>query len=323
MIKKLKSMFGRKKEEKPKTLAGVANKYADNYMRLLAMEKVTKTGLMVGALVVGLLTYTGNELNAGKTNDYISVLELKGDITSENKGTGYIFAGAFRDAVEDKHSKAILIHANSPGGSPVQAEMVYKMIKSYTDKPENERQQVIVSVMDSCASACLYSIAAADKIYAHGNSLLGSIGVRMDSWNFKELSDRLGISRTTITSGTNKALMDPFMEMSDEQREQLVDKIVSPLYRNFVNAMKSARGDKLKEDDPLLFSGMMWTGQEAIDIGLADGIKTSLEVEAELYEELGVDEKKYANEKGFSLVSLLSASMESAVKTAVSEITIQ
>lgn len=322
MIKKLKSMFGRKKEDKPKTLAGVANKYADNYMRLLAMEKVTKTGLMVGALVVGLLTYTGNELNAGKTKGYISVLELKGDITSKNKGTGYIFAGAFRNAVEDKHSKAILIHANSPGGSPVQAEMVYKMIKSYTDKPENERQQVIVSVMDSCASACLYSIAAADKIYAHGNSLLGSIGVRMDSWNFKELSDRLGISRTTITSGTNKALMDPFMEMSDEQREQLVDKIVSPLYQNFVNAMKSARGDKLKEDDPLLFSGMMWTGQEAIDIGLADGIKTSLEIEAELYEELGVNEKKYANEKSFSLTSLLTSSMESALRSTMSEISL-
>jgi len=312
-----KRIFKKKHQEKPKTVAGVLNKYGDNYMRLLAFEKVTKTGLLLGFIVIAMLMSSGQSIAERNKGNHVALIDLKGEINSNRNGTGYSFVKTLNKAISNSRTSAILIQASSPGGSPVQAEMMYRALADYTAKPRDERVPVYVSIQDTCASACLYAISPADKVFAHHNSLVGSIGVRVDSWNFTDLAQRAGITRTTLTSGSNKALLDPFQNATDEQLSKIQEFIVEPLHQQFVTAMEQARAGVLDTEHPDLYTGMVWTGTKAIELGLVDSIASTVEVEELLKEETDATRLERMGRQSFSLRTFLSAAISDGIESAV------
>jgi len=127
---------------------------------------------------------------------------------------------------------------------------------------------VYAVVEESCASAAYYIASAADEIYVDKASIVGSIGVLMDGFGFTGAMDKLGVERRLITSGANKGFLDPFSPMSEKQRafaQQMLDQI----HEQFIAVVKKGRGDRLKVNDET-FSGLFWTGQQAVEMGLAD-----------------------------------------------------
>jgi len=160
----------------------------------------------------------------------------------------------------------VILRINSPGGTPVQAGYIYDEIvrlrKLYPDIP------LYAVISDMCASGGYYVASAADKIYADKASIVGSIGVRMDNFGFVGTIDKLGIERRTLTAGANKALMDPFLPVDIEQQKHLQN-MLDNIHQQFIDAVKKGRGDRIK-DDKQLFSGLIWTGEESLKLGLVD-----------------------------------------------------
>lgn len=306
----------RKKTKKQKTL----EESASDYIRIVAFERVTKTSLLVGAVVVAILLNSGRVSSQRDTGDYIAVLELKGSITSNMQGDGYRFAETFKKATELAGAQAILIHASSPGGSPVQAEMIASMIESYTETDIRNRKPVLVSIHEVCASACLYALSPADIIYTHKNSLVGSIGVRMDSWDASELSERVGLNRVTLTTGEHKSLLDPFSGTSEEERGLIESELLNPMFQHFIDQMERSRGEKLSDDKGRLYSGMVWTGADAITLGLADKIQSSHDIERELLETTTANYLKRMNKEPFSLSTLIRSKLVTKVEAFIREL---
>jgi protease-4 len=173
-----------------------------------------------------------------------------------------------REAFRDKASKAVIIEANSPGGSPVQSAMINAEIRRLKEK---YNKPVYVTVQDMCASGCYYVAVAADKIYANENSIVGSIGVRLDSFGFTGLMDKLGIENRSMYAGEHKAFINPFGPKDEEGRAHFKQHVLERTHQQFIQTVKEGRGNRLK-DDPMLFTGLVWLGQEAVEKGLIDGL---------------------------------------------------
>jgi protease-4 len=170
-----------------------------------------------------------------------------------------------RAAFEDSGAQAVVLLINSPGGSPVQAGIINDEIKRLKAK---YKKPVYAVVEESCASAAYYIAAGADRIFVDKASIVGSIGVLMDGFGFTGLMEKLGVERRLMTAGENKGFLDPFSPQTDKQRayaQQMLDQV----HKQFIDVVKAGRGTRLKET-PELFSGLFWTGQQAIDLGLAD-----------------------------------------------------
>ena len=168
---------------------------------------------------------------------------------------------------EDESAQALVLQIDSPGGSPVQAGLVYdeiRRLRELHDKP------VYAVVEDTCASAAYYIASAADKIYVNKASVVGSIGVLMDGFGFTGSLEKLGIERRLLTAGGNKGFLDPFSPMSDAQRQH-AQTLLDQIHRQFIAAVKQGRGERLKETADT-FSGLFWTGEQAVDMGLADSL---------------------------------------------------
>jgi len=210
--------------------------------------------------------------------NHTALVELAGVISSDSDASADILVTGMRDALEDKHSKALIIRANSPGGSPVQADYIYNEIlrlkKKYPKKP------VYAVITDVCASACYYIVAAADKIYANEASLVGSIGVLSDSFGFVGAMEKLGIERRLYTAGKHKGTLDPFSpENADDVKH--MNKLLAEVHEQFINAVKAGRGERLKINDDM-FSGLFWTGAKAKSMGLVDDFASSSYVAREI-----------------------------------------
>ena len=178
-----------------------------------------------------------------------------------------ILVAALRQAFEDSGSQAVVLLINSPGGSPVQAGIINDEItrlKALHDK------KVYAVVEETCASAAYYIAAAADEIYVDKASLVGSIGVLMDGFGFTGLMDKLGIERRLMTAGENKAMLDPFSPQDANQRAY-IQSMLGEIHAQFIEVVKKGRGDRLKESEDT-FSGLVWSGQQAVQLGLADGL---------------------------------------------------
>jgi protease-4 len=168
-------------------------------------------------------------------------------------------------AFMDKGSAAIVLRINSPGGSPVQAGIIYDEIRRMRAK---YKKPVYAVVEESCASAAYYIASAADRIYVDKASIVGSIGVLMEGFGFVGLMDKLGIERRLLTAGENKGFLDPFSPQTERHREH-AQEMLDQVHRQFIDVVKAGRGKRLKET-PELFSGLFWTGQQAVELGLAD-----------------------------------------------------
>jgi protease-4 len=203
---------------------------------------------------------------AVKSTEHTAVVEVKGEIAQGADASAEFIIAAMKSAFEDEGAKAIVLLINSPGGSPVQAGIVADEIKRMRAK---YNKPVYAVVEESCASAAYYIASAADKIFVDKASLVGSIGVLMDGFGFTGVMEKVGVERRLLTSGDNKGFLDPFSPISEAQRahaQQMLDQI----HAQFINVVKAGRGDRLKIQTPGLFSGLFWTGQQAVDIGLAD-----------------------------------------------------
>lgn len=201
-------------------------------------------------------------------DSYVGVVHVDGVIAADELASADNIVTGLRAAFEDEHVKAVMLAINSPGGSPVQSGYVYNEIRRLRDKYPDKKLYAVIG--DIGASGAYYIAAAADAIYADQASLVGSIGVISGSFGVTGLMDKLGVERRLVTAGENKAMLDPFSPFPESQRE-LWKSVVDTTHRQFIERVKSGRGDKLK-DDPLLFSGMIWSGEQALALGLIDGL---------------------------------------------------
>ena len=205
--------------------------------------------------------------SADKATAHTAVVEIKGEIASGADASAEFIVAAMRAAFEDEGAKAVVLLVNSPGGSPVQAGIIYDEIRRLKGK---YKKPVYAVVEESCASAAYYIAAATDKIFVDKASIVGSIGVLMEGFGFTGLMDKLGVERRLLTAGENKGFLDPFSPQTDKQRA-FAQTMLDQIHRQFIDSVKAGRGARLKET-PELFSGLFWTGQQAVDMGLADQI---------------------------------------------------
>ena len=204
--------------------------------------------------------------SAAKTTAHTAVVEIKGEIANGGDASAEFVVAAMKTAFEDEGAKGVVLLINSPGGSPVQAGIINDEIKRLKAK---YKKPVYAVVEETCASAAYYIAAATDKIFVDKASIVGSIGVLMDGFGFTGLMDKVGVERRLLTAGENKGFLDPFSPMSDAQRahaQQMLDQI----HTQFIDVVKTGRGDRLKASTPGLFSGLFWSGQQAVELGLAD-----------------------------------------------------
>jgi protease-4 len=193
------------------------------------------------------------------------VVEIRGEIAEGADASAEFVNSALRAAFEDEGARAVVLLINSPGGSPVQAGMMNDEILRLKAK---HKKPVYAVVEETCASAAYYIAVAADQIYVDKASIVGSIGVLMDGFGFTGLMDKLGVERRLLTAGENKGFLDPFSSQSERQRAY-AQTMLNQIHQQFITVVKNGRGDRLKET-PEMFSGLFWSGQQAIALGLAD-----------------------------------------------------
>jgi protease-4 len=227
--------------------------------------------LSLGIAIVVATLWNREEKQAARlsTSGHTATLQLQGVIARENNTASKLIQG-LSDAYGDKNTRGIIIHANSPGGSPVLSGMVYDEIMK--QKKLHPAIPVEVVVEEMCASGCYYIAAAADRIFVDKASIIGSIGVISDGFGFTGLMDKLGVERRVRTSGENKAMGDPFSPVNPRQ-EQIRQQLLDDIHQQFIQAVRKGRGQRLKET-PDMFSGLIWLGEKSIPLGLADGYGT-------------------------------------------------
>jgi protease-4 len=306
-------------------LSQVLDKHLTKYIRVVNLNNSVKTGMILFGLTLFMFNIFMGSFEVKKV-DHIASIAFTGEVSAENSmANARDFSEHFQAAVKDENAKAILIIASSGGGSPTQAEGIHEVIKHYTDKPLAERKPVYVSVQDVCASACVMALASADKITAYKNSLIGSISVRMDGISLDKFLAKFEIERKVISTGSHKPIFDPYRSSSDDEKEFIKTNVMAPMHEHFVNTVIDGRGEKLDRTNELLFTGMIWTGEQSVKLGLADKIQTTYFLEEEMKTQFSVTEiKRYNKPPRFNLKSMLSTSFETAIENVMkSELSIR
>ena len=203
-------------------------------------------------------------------NRHTAMIEIRGVIAAKSEASADNIVAALQEAFKDKRTQGVVLRINSPGGSPVQAGHINEEIRRLRAKhPEIPVHAVIE---DICASGGYYIAAAADKIYVDKASLVGSIGVLMDGFGFTGTMEKLGVERRLLAAGTNKGFLDPFSPANPEQTAY-AKTMLGEIHEQFIKIVREGRGDRLKET-PDTFSGLVWTGERSIAMGLADAFGT-------------------------------------------------
>ena len=213
---------------------------------------------------------------------HLAVVELQGTISSGDVANAYDVNDALTRAFENSNSKAVALDINSPGGSPVQSDEIWQTMMDLRKKYPDKTLYAVIG--DMGASGAYYIASAADEIYVNPSSLVGSIGVIMPSYNVKGLMDKVGVEDRTITAGEYKDILSLSRPLTAYE-EQHVEKVLDNTHKHFINAVKEGRGDRLKNPEQnKLFSGLFWTGEQSIELGLADkkGSISSLEKQLKL-----------------------------------------
>ncbi len=216
---------------------------------------------------------------------HTALVRVSGLIASgEDAGAETVIKG-LRKAFEHADTAGVILEINSPGGSPVQAAQIFDEVRRL--RAAHVGTPLYAVVTDVAASGGYYVAAAADRIYADKSSLVGSIGVRLDAFGFVELMNKLGIERRLLTAGENKALFDPFLPEQETQKAHL-QTMLDQVHTHFIDAVREGRGDRL-DDDASIFSGLIWSGETALDLGLVDAYGSRHSVARELEAEDIVD----------------------------------
>lgn len=201
----------------------------------------------------------------------VASINLHGVIGKEGKVSSAInidnLTPIIKEAFNKKNVKAVAVNVNSPGGSPVQSELIYNYIRELS---EEKKIPVYTFAQDVAASGGYWLLLSGDEIYAHNSSIVGSIGVIFSGFGFTDLIKKIGVERRIYTEGKNKAILDPFTP-EDPDNIEILKAAQSDVYDSFKNMVKTRRKDKLKEDDKL-FTGAFWSGKKAVELGLVDEI---------------------------------------------------
>ena len=223
-------------------------------------------GFVYLAVILWWLVDLGGVGDAKVRGPHTAVIAIEGEIGPNARASADNTIEALRSAFKDKGTRGIVLRINSPGGSPVQAGLIYDEIRRL--RAEHKDVAVYAVIEELGASAAHYVAAAADRVYVNRASLVGSIGVLIDSFGFTGAMEKLGIERRLLTAGANKGLLDPFSPMNEAQRAH-AQAMLDDIHQQFIAAVKGGRGDRLKRSSEL-FSGLIWTGSQGVKLGLAD-----------------------------------------------------
>lgn len=259
------------------------------------------------------LALRGPDLGEARLGDHTAMVEVNGMISDTTPANADTIIKGLRKAFRNENTKGVVLRINSPGGSPVQSDYVYREIRRLRSQhPDIPVHAVIVDVG---ASGAYYIASAADNIYVNPSSIVGSIGVLMNGFGFVDAMEKLGVERRLITAGENKGMLDPF-EPLKKKDEAYARQLLGQIHQQFIDAVKQGRGDRL-EDNPELFSGKFWTGIEGIKLGLVDEVG---DVDYVAREVIGVEQvvdftpkpdffKRFADRLGASVANVLGDRM--------------
>ena len=220
--------------------------------------------IYIGWILFFVLT-SSNSSTIG-TGDFTALITLNGEIGVGSEVSAINVKSSLKEVYDNPGTKALILAINSPGGSPVQSGIINDEIVRY--KSLYPQIPVYAVIEDICASGGYYIAVAADKIFVDKASIVGSIGVLMNGFGFDKVIENLGIERRLLTSGENKAILDPFLPVQPKQRE-FIQALLKEVHNQFIDVVKKGRGNKLAQN-PEIFSGLFWSGESAIKLGLAD-----------------------------------------------------
>ena len=239
-------------------------------------------------LILSLITLTFLSLFLGgdqkypisaEVSEHTAVLSLTGVVENDGDINALAVNKILKTAFENANSIGLILRINSPGGSPVQSALIYDEIRRL--KKEHPEKKVIAVVEDVAASGGYFIASAADKIFVNKSSIVGSIGVVFNGFGFVELLKKIGVERRLLVSGEKKSMLDPFLP-KEETEEFIIREMMEDLHRHFIDAVKAGRGSLLV-DDPEIFSGRVFTGEESIALGLSDGFGSVSSVADEVF----------------------------------------
>jgi protease IV len=243
--------------------------FARDYLKDRRSDRRWRVFFRLGWLLIGLLivwaALAARSIGETPTGPHTALIEIRGEIAADSEASAENLIPALKGAFEDPDAQAVVLRFNSPGGSPVQAGLINDEIRRLKAL---HRKKVYAVVEETCASGAYYIAVAADEIYADKASVIGSIGVLMDGFDFTGTMDKLGVRRRLFTAGANKGIADPFSPMSPAQRAYL-QAMLDQIHQQFIAAVRAGRGARLKET-PETFSGLFWNGQQAVEQGLVD-----------------------------------------------------
>jgi len=223
-----------------------------------------------GYLFILLIVLSSSNISetTSTSQKHTAIIKLSGGIIPGEPAAADNIIESLQNAFDNKHVKGIILEINSPGGTPVQAAMIYDEINRL--RKLNPDTPIYTVITDICASGGYYVASATEQIYANKSSLVGSIGVRLSSFGFTGTMEKLGIERRQLTAGENKAMLDPFSPRN-KKAEKHMTSLLASTHQHFINDVKAGRGERLK-NNPTLFSGLIWNGDQGIELGLVDDL---------------------------------------------------
>lgn len=257
------------------------------------------------------LAFRGPDMGDGRmSGEHTAMVEVNGMISDASKANADTIVKGLRNAFDNKNTKGVVLRINSPGGSPVQSDYVYREIRRLRGLHPNIPVHAVI--VDVGASGAYYISSAADNIYVNPASIVGSIGVLMNGFGFVGAMEKLGVERRLLTAGESKGMLDPFEPLRKDDVTH-IKQLLGQIHQQFIDAVKEGRGERLK-DGPEIFSGKFWTGEEGIALGLADDIG---DVDFVAREVIGAENvvdftpkpdffKRFADRLGTSMANVLS-----------------
>ncbi|OOZ42222.1 S49 family peptidase [Solemya pervernicosa gill symbiont] len=269
--------------------------------------------LLLVLYLVGLLFLSVPSLQEGATlkdEKHTALVELEGVIAAGSKASADNIVTGLRDAFEDENTAGVILRINSPGGSPVQSGYINDEIVRLREKYPDTPFYAVIS--DICASGGYYVAVAADEIYADKASIVGSIGVIMNGFGFVNTLDNLGVERRLYTAGEHKGFLDPFSPENEDEVAH-IETLLTDIHGQFIDTVKTGRGERLKENDKL-FSGLLWTGAQAVEMGLVDKLGSAGYVAREVIGEADIVDftpketllKRFSDRLGSSMANAIT-----------------
>ncbi len=228
-------------------------------------------GLILLYLVTFLALTFFKSAGGSITTEHTAMIDITGVISSDSEANADDIVASLREVFDNENAKGLILRFNTPGGSPVQSGIINDEITRL--KSTRDDFPVYAVIEDVCASGGYYIAVAADEIYADKASIVGSIGVRMDSFGFTDAIEKLGIERRSITAGEHKSILDPFLPLKQGDVDH-AETMLNTVHQQFIDVVEAGRGDRLS-NNPDLFSGLFWSGEQALPLGLIDGLASA------------------------------------------------